>query len=92
MSSTPLREALAAAKELVAQCHHTSFAKVDPADTHGACAQCIAQHTQRAVEAERERLYDCSKCGLIIKPVALIRRIIPCPDCKGDAIIRARAE
>jgi len=54
MSSTPLREALAAAQELVDKCHHTSFAKVDRADIHGACAQCIAQHTQRAVEAERE--------------------------------------
>src|SRR3990172_3914211 len=30
------------ARVIVADCTHTSFAKVDPVDIHGACAACIA--------------------------------------------------
>ena len=46
------------ARDLVDRCQHTSFAKVDPADTHGACANCVALALAAAVEARDAALRE----------------------------------
>lgn len=48
-------EEIARAKEIVDKCHHTSLAKIDPADVWGACANCIAAALAASVrELEQE--------------------------------------
>lgn len=55
---TPERALEERAKKLVDECHHTSFAKVDPVDRHGACDSCIAAFAAEYAEEATDRRLD----------------------------------
>jgi hypothetical protein len=64
----------AEAQAIVDKCHHTSFAKVDPADRHGACSTCIAA----ALQAQDVRIAELEARPIIVGH---------CDNCaSGDAL------